>query len=65
MAGIMIEDQVAPKRCRQTKGKSVAGREEVYSRVRAACDSRCRAAVVENECDEVAVAFELYWRYRK
>ena len=41
MAGIMIEDQVAPKRCGHTKGKTVVGREEAYSRVRAACDARC------------------------
>lgn len=40
MAGIMIEDQVAPKRCGHTKGKTVVGREEAYSRVRAACDAR-------------------------
>lgn len=40
MAGIMIEDQIAPKRCGHTKGKSVVGREEAYSRVRAACDAR-------------------------
>lgn len=40
MAGVMIEDQIAPKRCGHTKGKSVVGREEAYSRVRAACDAR-------------------------
>ncbi|CAN0052651.1 unnamed protein product [Ascophyllum nodosum] len=40
MAGIMIEDQVAPKRCGHVRGKSVVGREEAYSRVRAACDAR-------------------------
>lgn len=40
MAGIMIEDQVAPKRCGQTEGAAVIGREEAYSRVRAACDAR-------------------------
>lgn len=40
MAGIMIEDQVAPKRCGQTEGAAVVGREEAYSRVRAACDAR-------------------------
>lgn len=62
MAGIMIEDQIAPKRCGHTKGKSVVGREEAYSRVRAACDARCSGGVVENECNEVTVAFELYWR---
>ena len=44
MAGIMIEDQIAPKRCGHTKGKSVVGREEAYSRVRAACDARYMTA---------------------
>ncbi|CBJ25471.1 carboxyvinyl-carboxyphosphonate phosphorylmutase [Ectocarpus siliculosus] len=44
MAGIMIEDQVAPKRCGHTKGKTVVGREEAYSRVRAACDARDEGA---------------------
>ena len=38
----MIEDQVAPKRCGHVRGKSVVGREEAYSRVRAACDARYR-----------------------
>jgi 2-methylisocitrate lyase-like PEP mutase family enzyme len=36
----MIEDQVAPKRCGHTKGKSVVSREEALSRVRAAVDAR-------------------------
>lgn len=36
----MIEDQVAPKRCGHTKGKSVIGREEAYARVQAAVDAR-------------------------
>lgn len=44
MAGIMIEDQIAPKRCGHTRGKSVVGKEEAYSRVRAACDARCHDA---------------------
>mmetsp|Transcript_41810 Transcript_41810/g.130984 ORF Transcript_41810/g.130984 Transcript_41810/m.130984 type:complete len:304 (+) Transcript_41810:224-1135(+) len=40
LAAIMIEDQVAPKRCGHTKGKSVTNREEAFSRVQAACDAR-------------------------
>ena len=40
MAGIMIEDQVAPKRCGHVAGKSVVGFEEAVLRVRAACDAR-------------------------
>ncbi len=40
MAGIMIEDQVAPKRCGHVEGKSVVSFEEAVSRVKAACDAR-------------------------
>eukprot|EP00931_Biecheleriopsis_adriatica_P042967 TRINITY_DN24528_c0_g1_i2.p1 TRINITY_DN24528_c0_g1~~TRINITY_DN24528_c0_g1_i2.p1 ORF type:complete len:329 (+),score=77.48 TRINITY_DN24528_c0_g1_i2:135-1121(+) len=40
MAGIMIEDQVAPKRCGHTKGKAVVPRAEALARIRAACDAR-------------------------
>jgi len=40
MAGIMIEDQVAPKRCGHTKGKAVISHAEAVARVRAACDAR-------------------------
>lgn len=40
MAGIMIEDQVAPKRCGHVAGKSVVGFEEAVARVKAACDAR-------------------------
>ena len=40
MAGIMIEDQVAPKRCGHVSGKSVISKEEAVQRVKAACDAR-------------------------
>lgn len=40
MAGIMIEDQVSPKRCGHVAGKSVVGFEEAVQRVKAACDAR-------------------------
>lgn len=43
-AAVMIEDQVAPKRCGHTKGKAVAGREEAYDRIRAAVDARDEGA---------------------
>ena len=36
----MIEDQVAPKRCGHTEGKSVVGRDEALTRIRAAVDAR-------------------------
>lgn len=39
-AGIMIEDQVAPKRCGHTKGKQVVDRAEAELRLRAACDAK-------------------------
>jgi hypothetical protein len=40
MAGIMIEDQVAPKRCGHVAGKSVVPFDEAVMRVKAACDAR-------------------------
>jgi 2-methylisocitrate lyase-like PEP mutase family enzyme len=39
-AAIMLEDQVAPKRCGHTEGKSVVGRDEALMRIRAAVDTR-------------------------
>lgn len=39
-ACIMLEDQVAPKRCGHTEGKSVVGRDEALMRIRAAADAR-------------------------
>jgi 2-methylisocitrate lyase-like PEP mutase family enzyme len=39
-ACIMLEDQVAPKRCGHTEGKSVVGRDEAVMRIRAAVDAR-------------------------
>jgi 2-methylisocitrate lyase-like PEP mutase family enzyme len=39
-AAIMLEDQVAPKRCGHTEGKSVVSRAEALTRVRAAVDAR-------------------------
>ena len=40
MAGIMIEDQVAPKRCGHVAGKSVVPFDDAVKRVQAACDAR-------------------------
>ena len=40
----MIEDQVAPKRCGHTRGKSVVDRGEALTRVRAAVDARDEGA---------------------
>ena len=39
-AAIMLEDQVAPKRCGHTEGKQVVPRDEALVRVRAAVDAR-------------------------
>jgi 2-methylisocitrate lyase-like PEP mutase family enzyme len=39
-AAVMIEDQVAPKRCGHTPGKAVVGRDEALDRIRAAVDAR-------------------------
>lgn len=40
MAGMMIEDQVAPKRCGHVAGKAVIPFDEAVQRVKAACDAR-------------------------
>lgn len=40
MAGVMIEDQVAPKRCGHVAGKSIVGFDDAVARVQAACDAR-------------------------
>ena len=40
MAGIMMEDQISPKRCGHVIGKSVVSFEEAVQRVKAACDAR-------------------------
>ena len=39
-AGVLIEDQLAPKRCGHTPGKEVVGREESFDRIKAAVDAR-------------------------
>jgi len=39
-ACVMIEDQVAPKRCGHTRGKQTVDRTEAYARVQAAVDAR-------------------------
>lgn len=39
-AAVMIEDQLAPKRCGHTPGKAVVTRDEAYDRIRAAVDAR-------------------------
>jgi 2-methylisocitrate lyase-like PEP mutase family enzyme len=43
-ASVMIEDQLAPKRCGHTRGKQVVERSEALLRVRAAVDARDQGA---------------------
>lgn len=42
--GVMIEDQVWPKRCGHTRGKRVVSRNEALARIRAAVDARAEGA---------------------
>lgn len=53
-AGIMIEDQIAPKRCGHTRGKQVVDFDDALMRVRAAVDAR--AALRERGGDMVILA---------
>lgn len=43
-ASVMIEDQVAPKRCGHTRGKQVVDRAEATARIRAAVDAKNEGA---------------------
>jgi 2-methylisocitrate lyase-like PEP mutase family enzyme len=45
-AGIMIEDQVSPKKCGHTKGKQVVSREEARMKIRAAVEARSGADIL-------------------
>lgn len=45
-AAVMIEDQVAPKRCGHTPGKAVVDREAAFDRIRAAVDARAEADIL-------------------
>jgi 2-methylisocitrate lyase-like PEP mutase family enzyme len=45
-ASVMIEDQVAPKRCGHTRGKQVVERSEALARIRAAVDARDEGAEI-------------------
>ena len=39
-AGVLIEDQLSPKRCGHTPGKDVVSRQEAFDRIRASIDAR-------------------------
>ncbi|MGI9401934.1 MAG: isocitrate lyase/PEP mutase family protein [Rhizobiaceae bacterium] len=45
-AGVMIEDQVSPKRCGHTHGKSVVSRTEALERIHAAVEARAGHDIV-------------------
>ena len=65
--GIMIEDQVAPKRCGHTRGKQVVSREEAVARIRAAVDARETAAndiiiIARTDARETHGLDEALWR---
>lgn len=45
-AGIMIEDQVSPKRCGHTRGKQVVAQSEARMRIRAAVEARADADIL-------------------
>ena len=45
-AAVMIEDQVAPKRCGHTPGKAVVEREVAFDRIKAAVDARAEEDVM-------------------
>ena len=55
LGGIMIEDQVAPKRCGHTRDKMVVDRETAVSRVRAAVDASREAATKNGGSEEHAI----------
>jgi 2-methylisocitrate lyase-like PEP mutase family enzyme len=45
-AGVMIEDQVSPKKCGHTRGKQVIPRQEARMKIRAAVDARASADIL-------------------
>ena len=45
-AGVMIEDQVSPKKCGHTRGKQVISREEARMKIRAAVDAKVGADIL-------------------
>ncbi len=67
-AGIMIEDQLAPKRCGHTGVKEVVERDEALQRIRAACDARDRGAdiviMARTDARSAVGLEEALWRCR-
>lgn len=67
-AGIMIEDQLAPKRCGHTGVKEVVGRCDALHRVQAACDARDEGAdilvMARTDARSAVGLDEALWRIR-
>jgi 2-methylisocitrate lyase-like PEP mutase family enzyme len=67
-AGVMIEDQLAPKRCGHTRGKEVVGRADALARLRAAVDARDEGAgiliVARTDARATLGLDEAIWRMR-
>eukprot|EP00884_Botryococcus_braunii_P013086 jgi/Botrbrau1/21779/Bobra.0190s0006.2 len=65
-AGILIEDQVAPKSCGHVRGKRVVAREEAVARIRAAVDAREEGAdiliVARTDARQALSLEEALWR---
>jgi 2-methylisocitrate lyase-like PEP mutase family enzyme len=45
-AGVMVEDQISPKKCGHTRGKQVISREEARVKIRAAVDARADTGIL-------------------
>ena len=67
-AGVMIEDQLAPKRCGHTRGKEVVDRSEALARIRAAVDARDQGAdiliMARTDARATQGTDEALWRMR-
>jgi 2-methylisocitrate lyase-like PEP mutase family enzyme len=67
-ACVMIEDQLAPKRCGHTEGKQVVSRDEAVSRIRAAVDARDEGAdilvMARTDANQTHGFDEAMWRMR-
>eukprot|EP00898_Chlorokybus_atmophyticus_P007250 jgi/Chlat1/7526/Chrsp62S07036 len=67
-AGILIEDQVMPKRCGHTPGKKVVDRQEALARIRAAVDERDEGQdiliVARSDARSTDSLDEALWRVR-
>jgi 2-methylisocitrate lyase-like PEP mutase family enzyme len=65
-AGVMIEDQLAPKRCGHTRGKEIVDRAEALARIRAAVDARDEGAdiliMARTDARAAAGIDEALWR---